>query len=91
MSANGTNRVAVLVQNAVAVLGFRSKGVFDMRASMEYALPSDRASLNTPQMRSQLENMTPENLRELVSDYKKDHKNRMAAKRRARARTPVDS
>jgi len=40
VSANGTNRVAVLVQNAVAVLGFRSKGVFDMRASMEYALPS---------------------------------------------------
>jgi uncharacterized protein len=38
--ANGTNRVAVLVQNISAVLGFRSRGVFDYRASMGYALPS---------------------------------------------------
>ena len=39
-SANGTNRVAVLVQNIAAVLGFRSKGVFDYRQSMTFALPS---------------------------------------------------
>lgn len=39
-SANGTNRVAVLVQNIAAVAGFRSKGVFDHRMSMGYALPS---------------------------------------------------
>ena len=39
-TANGTNRVAVLVQNVFAVLGFHSKGVFDYRASMRYALPS---------------------------------------------------
>jgi len=38
--ANGTNRVAVLVQNIAAVLGFRSKGVFDWRASLPFALPS---------------------------------------------------
>ncbi len=38
--ANGTNRVAVLVQNISAVLGFRSKGVFDYRMSMGFALPS---------------------------------------------------
>lgn len=38
--ANGTNRVAVLVQNIAAVMGFRSKGAFDHRLSMGYALPS---------------------------------------------------
>jgi len=38
--ANGTNRVAILVQNIMAVLGFRSKGVSDWRLSLHFALPA---------------------------------------------------
>lgn len=45
VAANGTNRIAVLVQNISAVLGFRSKGVFDYRASMRFALPSVMGSV----------------------------------------------
>lgn len=38
--ANGTNRVAIEVQNILAVLGFRSKGVGDFRLSIQFALPA---------------------------------------------------
>ncbi len=38
--ANGTNRVAVMVQNIMAVLGFKSKGVSDFRRSLELAIPA---------------------------------------------------
>jgi hypothetical protein len=38
--ANGTNRVAVAVQNVAAVMGFRSKGVGDWRFSIQLAIPS---------------------------------------------------
>jgi uncharacterized membrane protein YfcA len=38
--ANGTNRIAVAVQNLTAVAGFRSKGFSDFRQSIEFALPS---------------------------------------------------
>ena len=38
--ANGTNRVAVAVQNIAAVMGFRSKGLKDWRLSLELAIPS---------------------------------------------------
>ena len=38
--ANGTNRVAILVQNIAAVLGFRSKGVSDLKLSLALAVPT---------------------------------------------------
>ncbi|MBN1400058.1 MAG: sulfite exporter TauE/SafE family protein [Anaerolineae bacterium] len=38
--ANGTNRVAVEVQNIMAVLGFRSKGISNLRLSLALALPA---------------------------------------------------
>jgi len=38
--ANGTNRVAIEVQNILAVLGFRSKGVANFRLSLQFALPA---------------------------------------------------
>ena len=38
--ANGTNRVAILVQNIMAIMGFRSKGVSDWRASLHFAVPA---------------------------------------------------
>ncbi|MGQ9586683.1 MAG: sulfite exporter TauE/SafE family protein [Anaerolineae bacterium] len=38
--ANGTNRVAIEVQNIFAVLGFRSKGVADFRLSLLFSLPA---------------------------------------------------
>ncbi|MBC7234570.1 MAG: sulfite exporter TauE/SafE family protein [Chloroflexi bacterium] len=38
--ANGTNRVAVEVQNIMAVAGFRSKGVSDFRQSLHFAVPA---------------------------------------------------
>jgi len=38
--ANGTNRVAVEIQNIFAVLGFRSKGVGDWKASLQFAIPA---------------------------------------------------
>ena len=38
--ANGTNRLAVLVQNALAVMGFRSKGVSDFKLSLHFAIPA---------------------------------------------------
>lgn len=43
--ANGTNRVAVLVQNVAAVMGFRSKGVSDVKLSMQFAIPGLLGSL----------------------------------------------
>ena len=38
--ANGTNRVAILFQTTMAVLGFRSKGVSDFRLSLYFAVPA---------------------------------------------------
>ena len=38
--ANGTNRVAVQLQNIMAVLGFRSKGVSNFRMSLHFAIPA---------------------------------------------------
>lgn len=38
--ANGTNRVAVEVRNIMAVLGFRSKGVSNLRLSVHFAIPA---------------------------------------------------
>jgi uncharacterized membrane protein YfcA len=38
--ANGTNRVAILIQNVSAVLGFRSKGVTPWRTALKLCLPT---------------------------------------------------
>lgn len=38
--ANGTNRVAIIIQNIMAVLGFRSKGVADYELSLHFAIPA---------------------------------------------------
>jgi len=38
--ANGTNRVAVTAQNVFAVMGFRSKGVSDLRLSLLFSVPA---------------------------------------------------
>ncbi len=38
--ANGTNRVALLVQDIVAVLGFRSKGYFDLKFGLTLGIPA---------------------------------------------------
>lgn len=38
--ANGTNRVAIEVQNIFAILGFRSKGVSNFRLSLLFSLPA---------------------------------------------------
>lgn len=38
--ANGTNRVAIEVQSIAAILGFRSKGVFDYKFSLLLSLPT---------------------------------------------------
>ena len=43
--ANGTNRIAVLIQNIAAVLGFRSKGVSDFKLSLQFAIPATLGSL----------------------------------------------
>ena len=40
LMANGTNRVAIEIQNIMAVLGFRSKGVSDVRKSLLFAVPA---------------------------------------------------
>lgn len=38
--ANGTNRIALIVQNIVAVLNFRKHGFFDWRLSLTLAMPA---------------------------------------------------
>jgi uncharacterized protein len=38
--ANGTNRVAIQVQNIIAILGFRSKGIFNLKLSLLFAIPA---------------------------------------------------
>ncbi|MFZ7104822.1 MAG: sulfite exporter TauE/SafE family protein [Peptococcaceae bacterium] len=38
--ANGTNRVALMVQNIVAVMNFRSKGFFDLKLSLTLGIPA---------------------------------------------------
>nr|WP_028306439.1 sulfite exporter TauE/SafE family protein [Desulfitibacter alkalitolerans] len=38
--ANGTNRVALVVQNVVAVAGFRHKGFFDLRFGLILGIPA---------------------------------------------------
>ncbi len=38
--ANGTNRVAILVQNILAVAGFKRHGVADFKLSLQLALPA---------------------------------------------------
>jgi uncharacterized protein len=39
-TANGTNRIAIEVQNIFAILGFRSKGIFDLKLSLLLAIPA---------------------------------------------------
>ena len=39
-TANGTNRIAIEVQNILAVLGFRRKGVADWKLSLKLAIPA---------------------------------------------------
>ncbi|MEW6624109.1 MAG: sulfite exporter TauE/SafE family protein [Bacillota bacterium] len=43
--ANGTNRVAVLVQNLVAVAGFRHKGFFDLKFGLLLGVPAMAGSV----------------------------------------------
>ena len=38
--ANGTNRVALVVESVLAFFGFRSKGVSDLRQSVQFAIPA---------------------------------------------------
>jgi len=38
--ANGTNRVAIEVQNIIAILGFRSKGISNFKLSLQFAIPA---------------------------------------------------
>ncbi|MFZ5946285.1 MAG: sulfite exporter TauE/SafE family protein [Bacillota bacterium] len=38
--ANGTNRIALMVQNIVAVINFRSKGYFDLKLSLLLGIPA---------------------------------------------------
>jgi uncharacterized protein len=38
--ANGTNRVAIEVQNIMAVLGFRSKGISNFKLTLHFAIPA---------------------------------------------------
>lgn len=38
-TANGTNRIAIEVQNILAVLGFKKKGVADWKLSLKLAIP----------------------------------------------------
>ena len=39
-TANGTNRIAIEIQNILAVLGFRRKGVADWKLSLQLAVPA---------------------------------------------------
>lgn len=39
-TANGTNRVAIEVQSIIAVIGFRSKGVSNLKLSLLFAIPA---------------------------------------------------
>ena len=38
--ANGTNRIAIQIQNIMAILGFKSKGLADYKSSLELAIPA---------------------------------------------------
>lgn len=38
--ANGTNRIALIIQNIIAVANFKSKGFFDWKLSIVFALPA---------------------------------------------------
>jgi len=38
--ANGTNRIALMIQNIIAITNFKSKGFFDWRLSIIFALPA---------------------------------------------------
>lgn len=38
--ANGTNRVAIEIQNIMAVMGFRSKGISNFKLSLHFAVPA---------------------------------------------------
>jgi uncharacterized protein len=40
IAANGTNRLAIMAQDIVAVAGFRSKGLSEFRASLHFAIPA---------------------------------------------------
>ncbi|HBR07321.1 MAG TPA: integrase, partial [Clostridiales bacterium] len=39
-AANGTNRIALMVQNVVAIANFRSKGYFDWKLGLILAVPA---------------------------------------------------
>ena len=39
-TANGTNRIAIEVQNIAAILGFRRKGVDDWKLGLQFAIPA---------------------------------------------------
>jgi len=38
--ANGTNRVALVIESVLAFFGFRSKGISDLRQSVQFAIPA---------------------------------------------------
>lgn len=38
--ANGTNRIAILLQNIVATLNFKQKGYFNLKISLMVAIPA---------------------------------------------------
>ncbi|WZL72776.1 sulfite exporter TauE/SafE family protein [Clostridiaceae bacterium 35-E11] len=43
--ANGTNRVALMVQNVIAIMNFRQKGFFDWKLSIMLAMPAVLGSM----------------------------------------------
>jgi len=45
--ANGTNRIALMAQNIVAVTNFRKKGFFDWKLSIMLAIPAAIPALST--------------------------------------------
>lgn len=38
--ANGTNRISLLAQNGLAVVGFRQKGLFDLKTNLRLTVPA---------------------------------------------------
>lgn len=48
--ANGTNRIALMLQNTTAVLNFKTKGYFDLKLSLMLALPAVLGSIAGAQL-----------------------------------------
>lgn len=62
--ANGTNRVAIMVQNIAAVTNFKRKGYFDLKNSLRLALPAIVGSILGAQFAIQ---MDPETFNRILS------------------------